>query len=164
MYPGLRGCVVEKVEGAESCCLLSVRSGVKATEKSEAWGRGLGAFLAPCSLLPCPARPGGLSTSRGVLCVCVWGIQKEGGLLSLSLWALPPHALSLPPRAPLPECYALEAGRCVWTECWYARRPWGVCWSVAHKKKKACVEGGVLSVFPPGHGFFSSCLPHQPPG
>lgn len=137
MYPGLRGCT-RKGGGAESCCLLSARSGVKAIEKSEAWGRGLGAFLAPCSLLPCPARPGGLSTSRGVLCVWMGGAWR-GELLSLFSGA--PCLLSLPPRAPLPECYALETGRCVWTECWYARRPWGVCWSVAHKKKKHALRG-----------------------
>lgn len=30
---------------------------------------------------------------------------------------------------------------------------------MAHKKKKACVEGGVLSVFPPGHtaSFLAVC-------
>lgn len=69
-------------------------------------------FLVPCSLLPCPARPGGLSTSRGVLCVCVGGIQKERNF-SLSLWALSIYMLSLPPRAPLPECYALRRKVCV---------------------------------------------------
>ena len=75
---------------------------MKATEKSEAWGRGLGAFLAPCSLLPCPARPGGLSTSRGVLCVCVRvGHSERGGAsLSLSLGAPSTCALSPPSRPP----------------------------------------------------------------
>ena len=49
LYPGLRGCGSSsrrRKEGAESCCLLSVRSGVKATRKeSEAWGEGAGCYF-----------------------------------------------------------------------------------------------------------------------
>lgn len=111
LYPGLRGCgSSSRKEGAESCCLLRVRSGVKATKKrSEAWGRGQGAFLVPCSLLSCPARPGGAVNVEGGA-VCVYGGHSErgGASLSLSLWALSIYMLSLPPRAPLPECYALS--------------------------------------------------------
>ena len=71
-------------------------------------------FLVPCSLLPCPARPGGaVNVEGGAVCVCVGGIQKERGGFSLSFWALSIYALSLPPRAPLPECYALRRKVCV---------------------------------------------------
>ena len=71
-------------------------------------------FLVPCSLLPCPARPGGaVNVEGGAVCVCVGGIQKERGGFSLSLWALSIYALSLSPRAPLPECYALRRKVCV---------------------------------------------------
>lgn len=49
LYPGLRGCSSgssRRKEGAESCCLLRVRSGVKATRKeSEAWGEGAGCYF-----------------------------------------------------------------------------------------------------------------------
>lgn len=104
LYPGLRGCgSSSRKEGAESCCLLRVRSGVKATKKrSEAWGRGQGAFLVPCSLLSCPARPGGAVNVEGGA-VCVYGGHSERGggfSLSLSLGALYIYALSPPSRPP----------------------------------------------------------------
>lgn len=70
-------------------------------------------FLVPCSLLPCPARPGGAVNVEGdAVCVCVWGAFRKRGT-SLSLGALYIYALSLPPRAPLPECYALRRKVCV---------------------------------------------------
>ena len=105
------------------------------------------------SLLPCPARPGGLSTSRGVL--CGWGVPGERELHSLFS-----GAPCLPsPLAPPCRSVMHSERRCVWTECWYARRPWGVLERDA--RRKACVEGGMaLSVlYPPGHtaSFLAVC-------
>lgn len=146
--------MVVEGDGAESCCLLSEERCEGNQKRSEVWGReGVGCSCnALPSLLPCPARPGGLSTSRGVL--CGWGVPGERELHSLFSGA--PCLLSLPPRAPLPECYALREKVCV--DGVGTREGLGGCWREMHKKK-ACVEGGVPSVLPPGHtaSFLAVC-------
>lgn len=115
-------------------------------------------FLVPCSLLPCPARPGGaVNVEGGAVCVCRGHSEREE---LLSLWALSIYALSLPPRAPLPECYALRRKVCV-DGMLVREKALGGCWRDA-TGEKACVEGeGVLAiVFPPsGHtaSFLAVC-------
>lgn len=106
----------------------------------------------PCSLF-CPALqgPGGCQRRGGC---CVDGGCLERGSFSLSLSGYPLSAL--PPRAPLPECYALREKVCV--DGVGTREGLGGCWREMHKKK-ACVEGGVPSVLPPGHtaSFLAVC-------
>ena len=144
--------MVVEGDGAESCCLLSEERCEGNQKKARYGGGGWVPFW--CPALSCPALqgPGGCQRRGGC---CVDGGCLERGSFTLSF--LVPPVCSLSPLAPPCRSVMHSERRCVWTECWYARRPWGVLERDA--RRKACVEGGVPSVLPPGHtaSFLAVC-------